>query len=116
MNRVDHFHIVTVDRRDVPMFIIERTATCEDEWLAAMDFACGAAAKLDGLDCRVFVAQPGASGDWSVGPADSEGVGPFRLVQAPDAEMAVARAQLVADFDEMTGWQSHMAADDFEPF
>lgn len=99
MNRVDDFSIVTVDRRDVPMFVVGRNVNSREEWLDAMAFARDAAAKMEGLDCRVFVAEPTGSSEWLVSPADSAGFDPVRLVSAPDAETAVRRTFIIEDYE-----------------
>ena len=96
MIRVAEMSIVAVSRGGAVRALVTRNPEDEREWTEFMREAVSAASRFP---FDVFVATEQFEGEWSVGPADAEGVGPFRFVDAPDAETAVFRSHVADEYE-----------------
>ena len=95
MIRVAEMNIVAVSSSGVVRALVTRNPEDEAEWTEFMREAVSAASRFP---FGVFVATEDFEGEWSVGPADAEGVGPFQFVDAPDAETAVFRCHVDGEY------------------
>ena len=96
MIRVAEMSIVAVSRGGAVRALVTRNPEDEREYTEFMREAVSAASRFP---FDVFVATEQFEGEWSVGPADAEGVGPFRFVDAPDAETAVFRCHVDGEYE-----------------